>query len=247
MRVPQHLRGALAICERAGRQRVRAGQEHVLAARRAGGGRRDRCARRRDRGGRGVNQARAAPGLACASRRPAVPAAAGVAMLARRLEAAVALGEAAAGDVRRTFHGRDHHDEPAGDRRGGDRGARVRVKLARRRRAHGRDLVRRGGDARRASPAGRSADGRRSPGPRATSCCRGSGCRAGWEISSSGAAIRSRSATRSSRPTSPSRSRRIEAPLCRAAMRFARNSDRGRRGWPGSIPACPGPTMRLAP
>ncbi len=65
MRVPQHLRGALAICGRARRLRLRAGQDDAVAARGAGARRRHRGAGRRDRRGRRLDQA-GPPRRACA-------------------------------------------------------------------------------------------------------------------------------------------------------------------------------------
>ena len=62
MRLPQHLRGALAICGGGRRLRFRAGQDDALAARHPRSGRRHRSSGRRDRRGRGVDETGPRPG-----------------------------------------------------------------------------------------------------------------------------------------------------------------------------------------
>ena len=76
MRLPQHFSGALAARRRRGRARLRAGQDHALAARHPGGRRRHPRARRRGGGGCGRHQDRAQTRADSPARPAPLPAAA---------------------------------------------------------------------------------------------------------------------------------------------------------------------------
>ena len=171
MRVPQHLSGALAICRRRARLRLRPGQDHAVAARRPRTRRRHRSARQGSRRRRRRDQGRARRRSQGAAGRPAVRAAARPSQRRRGLESAIALGAAAPREFLGLF--------PAG----GALGRRAADDRARRRRRRTRAA---GGAQRRCRsprsgmaakcclpppPAGTSRRSTRSTAWRATCCC----------------------------------------------------------------------------